>query len=177
MGDYQIKDIEVLGDPCPEYKKDNEKEEEKEKTKGDVMVEEEEEGQEGNNLKEEVNIGEEIAKKRRKRRTLNQSQRIIYAPSCNLGTLNFDYSSGYVTIPHDYVKFTRIEGEDDSENVEEGIKMIRDLQDLKHSHEAIEDDEFEFIEGVKLKGEEQEVGEAAEKTFMKKQSEIRQLKK
>jgi hypothetical protein len=71
-----------------------------------------------------------------------------------LGTLNFDYSSGYVTIPHDYVKFTRIEGDDDDENVEEGIKMIRDLQDRKHSHPAGDrNDDFDFIEGVKIKEE------------------------
>ena len=60
-------------------------------------------------MKEQADVGAEITKKRRKRRTLNQSERIIYAPSCNLGTLNFDYSSGYVTIPHDYVKFTKVE--------------------------------------------------------------------
>ena len=74
----------------------------------------------------------EITKKRKKRRTLNQNERLIYAPSCNLGTLNFDYSSGYVTIPHDYVKFTRIEDVNDGE-VEEGVKLIRDLQSLTRS--------------------------------------------
>jgi hypothetical protein len=39
LGDYKINDIQVIGDPCPEYKKDNDNEEEKkEKTKGDIMV-------------------------------------------------------------------------------------------------------------------------------------------
>lgn len=52
------------------------------------------------------------------------------------------------------MKFTRIEGDDDDENVEEGIKMIRDLQDRKHSHPAGDrNDDFDFIEGVKIKEE------------------------
>jgi CRISPR/Cas system CSM-associated protein Csm3 (group 7 of RAMP superfamily) len=39
LGDYKINDIQVIGDPCPEYKKDNDNEEEKkDKTKGDIMV-------------------------------------------------------------------------------------------------------------------------------------------
>jgi hypothetical protein len=58
----------------------------------------------------------EITKKRKKRRTLNQAERIIYAPGCNLGALNFDHSSGYVTIPHDYVKFTRLNDEENDED-------------------------------------------------------------
>jgi ribosome biogenesis protein BMS1 len=36
LGDYQIADIQVLNDPCPEYQKDKQ-ENEKEKTKGDMM--------------------------------------------------------------------------------------------------------------------------------------------
>lgn len=42
----------------------------------------------------------EMPKKKRKRRTLAQNERIIYAPSCNLGTLSFEHTSGFVTIPH-----------------------------------------------------------------------------
>ena len=40
MGDFQIKDIEVMHDPCPEFKKEGE-EETQPQTKGDVMGEEE----------------------------------------------------------------------------------------------------------------------------------------
>lgn len=74
----------------------------------------------------------EIGKKRKKKRTLNQSERIIYAPSCNLGTLNFDYNSGYITIPHDYVKFTRVEDER-AGDMEEGVRIVRNLQDVRQS--------------------------------------------
>lgn len=35
LGDFQIKDIEVVNDPCPEFKKDG-VEEPQEKTKGDI---------------------------------------------------------------------------------------------------------------------------------------------
>ena len=76
---------------------------------------------------EEKDIGAVVAAKRRKKRTLNQNERIIYAPSCNLGTLNFDYSSGYVTIPHDYVKFSKVEDIDEG-RVEEGVELVRRLQ-------------------------------------------------
>ena len=68
----------------------------------------------------------EVTKKKKKKRSLNQSQRIIYAPSCNLGTLNFDFSSGYVTIPHDYVKFTQ--ADEEGGELEEGVSLVRKLQ-------------------------------------------------
>ena len=45
--------------------------------------------------------------------------------------MNFDYSSGFVTITHDYVKFTKVEG--DEGEVEEGVQLIRNLQDIKQS--------------------------------------------
>jgi hypothetical protein len=51
----------------------------------------------------------EVGKKKKKRRTLAQNERIIYAPSCNLGTLSFEHTSGFVTIPNEYIKFTRRE--------------------------------------------------------------------
>ncbi len=40
VGDYMIKEIKTIGDPCPEYKREDKredkKEEEKNKTKGDM---------------------------------------------------------------------------------------------------------------------------------------------
>lgn len=110
LGDFNIANIEVVNDPCPEFKKDGEQPEE-ELTKGDVEEGEGESASQGEGEGEKQAAVTEITKKRKKRRTLSQSERIIYAPSCNLGTLNFDYNSGYITIPHDYVKFTRVDDE------------------------------------------------------------------
>ncbi len=96
----------------------------------------------------------EISKKRKKRRTLSQSERIIYAPSCNLGTLNFDYNSGYITIPHDYVKFTRVD--DDRGEEEEGVRIVRNLQEVSHSINAqlrSRNADFELLEGMGVEGE------------------------
>lgn len=90
-----IKEIKTIGDPCPEYKREDTKEEAKQKTKGDIEDE--------NQVDEEENEGDEMKPSttpiKRKRRTLNQQERIIYAPACNLGTMNLDHTSGYITIP------------------------------------------------------------------------------
>lgn len=50
--------------------------------------------------------------------------------------MSFEHTSGYVTIPHEYVKFTRrdvVDGEEKEEEVEEGVEMVRNLQDMKES--------------------------------------------
>ncbi len=47
VGDYMIKEIKTIGDPCPEYKREDKKEDEKAKTKGDM--EEDNEEDEGEN--------------------------------------------------------------------------------------------------------------------------------
>lgn len=49
--------------------------------------------------------------KPKKRRTLKQTERLIYAPQSNLGFLNYDKNSGYITIPDNHVMFTKIEEE------------------------------------------------------------------
>jgi hypothetical protein len=36
MGDYMIKEIKTINDPCPEYKREDTKEDVKPKTKGDI---------------------------------------------------------------------------------------------------------------------------------------------
>lgn len=47
VGDFMIKEIKTIGDPCPEYKREDKKEDEKAKTKGDM--EEDNEEDEGEN--------------------------------------------------------------------------------------------------------------------------------
>jgi len=35
----------------------------------------------------------------KKMRTLKDKEKVIYAPFCNLGALNFEKTTGYITIP------------------------------------------------------------------------------
>jgi ribosome biogenesis protein BMS1 len=76
-------------------------------------------------------------------RNLKSNERTIYAPYCNLGFLNFEKSGGYISIPDDYVVFSKKDrpdvmmdnnsskesGDEQSEegSVEEGVQMVRDL--------------------------------------------------
>lgn len=98
LGDYTIKEMKIIDDPCPPL------------TKGTLNTNDNTEGDEGGD--EDGGAGEEATgKKKKKRRTLKQNERIIYAPGSNLGFLNYEQSSGYITIPDNHVIFTRIEEE------------------------------------------------------------------
>jgi ribosome biogenesis protein BMS1 len=70
VGDFLIKEIKAIADPCPEYKKDDKKEEEQMKTKGDVEDENMEDGEDEQNEGNEQKPSTTPIK--RKRRTLNQ---------------------------------------------------------------------------------------------------------
>ena len=93
LGDYEIKGMEVMDDPCPALNKaivDDDK---------DVGGEGEEGGAVG------------PQRRKSKKRNLKQNERIIYAPQSNLGFLNYEQTSGYITIPDKHVIFTEIEEE------------------------------------------------------------------
>ena len=60
---------------------------------------------------EETGEGELKVKKPRKKRNLKQNERLIYAPQSTLGFLNYEQTSGYITIPDQHVIFTRLEEE------------------------------------------------------------------
>ena len=49
---------------------------------------------------------------------------MIYAPQCNLGFLNYDKSGGFITIPDDYVMFTKRDKMEFAENDEEKVWLI-----------------------------------------------------
>jgi len=55
--------------------------------------------------------GDVLKPKKKKKRTLKQDERLIYAPQSNLGFLNYEQTSGYITIPDRHVIFTEIEEE------------------------------------------------------------------
>jgi hypothetical protein len=45
-------------------------------------------------------------------RTLKDREKVLYAPFSNVGALNFEKSSGYITIPDSQVIYTRVGGGD-----------------------------------------------------------------
>lgn len=95
----------------------------------------------------------------------------MYAPFCNLGFLNYEKSGGYITIPDEHVIFTKKdkqdvydengeaiideEAEENEEDLDEGVKMVRDLQEMKMTlnQRLDDDDDVELLDGVELDDE------------------------
>lgn len=48
-------------------------------------------------------------KANKKKRTLKQNERVVYAPYADLNTVNFDKTGGYITIPEEHIVFTKLE--------------------------------------------------------------------
>lgn len=90
LGDYPTNAIDIVEDPCPPLQK-----------KMNVSNPIPEEGNEGENEAEKP--------KQKKKRTLKQNEKLIYAPFADLNTLNFDKTGGYITIPEEHIVFTKIE--------------------------------------------------------------------
>lgn len=156
LGKKAVKDIKVLEDPCPnlekatqladadEYEGKNKSEEEDDDIDQDGF---------GNKNVEQENKRH----KSKKNRSLQMSERLIYAPQSNIGVLSFDETGGYVTIPDKYVVFTKRDDEN-WENLEhEGVRMMRELQQsTRHMDDNFENTEIDLIEGVVLEAPEEE---------------------
>ncbi len=72
---------------------------------------------------------EAVELKGRKKRSLKQKEKVLYAPYCNINTLEYDRNAGYINIPDRFVAFTKGIGESSELNMNEGIRMVRELQD------------------------------------------------
>jgi len=96
LGDYDIAGITRVDDPCPiEFKR---------------------------TVKEKQALHKEAKLSgitKRNNRTLKDKEKILYAPFSNIGTLNFEKSTGYITIPDKQVVYTRV-GEEGDMNRNEG---------------------------------------------------------
>lgn len=46
-------------------------------------------------------------------RTLKDKEKVLYAPFSNVGALNFEKATGYITIPDKQVIYTRVADDDD----------------------------------------------------------------
>ena len=146
LGDFDIKNVQKMDDPCPiELKKTvKQKQAEHEAEKQGLI-------------------------KPKKKRNLKDKEKVLYAPYTNIGAVNFENTTGYINIPDQNVVYTRLDEEDadgqghglsgvDASNVKElneGQKMVFSLQDAEKNRKQIDDmqiEEPQLLTGVKLNG-------------------------
>ena len=96
---------------------------------------------------------EMVSKNGKVKRTLKKKDKNLYAPYSNINMLEYDRKSGYINIPEKLVTFTKGLKEQDNLANDEGVKMVRKLQDMYGNIEQNEDDEkhkIELIEGINM---------------------------
>jgi len=96
---------------------------------------------------------EMVSKNGKIKRTLKKKDKNLYAPYSNINMLEYDRKSGYINIPEKLVTFTKGLKELDNLADDEGVKMVRKLQDQYGNIEQNEDDEknnIELIEGINM---------------------------
>ena len=74
---------------------------------------------------------EMVSKNGKIKRTLKKKDKNLYAPYSNINMLEYDRKSGYINIPEKLVTFTKGLKETDNLANDEGVKMVRQLQDVK----------------------------------------------
>ena len=75
----------------------------------------------------------------KKKRNLREREKTVYAPYASIGSLNFDRSSGYITIPAKHVLFTEMRDENNAllnEAQNEAQEYVRSLQKLDQTIDA-----------------------------------------
>lgn len=77
---------------------------------------------------------ETVEVKGKKKRTLKQKEKFLYAPYCNINSLDYDRNAGYITIPDRFVAFTKNIGDTTQVRADEGVRMVRELQDLSNNN-------------------------------------------
>lgn len=103
---------------------------------------------------------------KKKKRSLKQKEKTIYAPLSSLGSVNIDkHQGGYISIPDKYVMFTKITDEDGqviNEAKGEGQQMVREMQEGEKEKEEEEED-IDLIEGVEIQTKEEKKKEKESK--------------
>ena len=100
---------------------------------------------------------EMVSKNGKVKRTLKKKDKNLYAPYSNINMLEYDRKSGYINIPEKLVTFTKGLKEVDNLANDEGVKMVRKLQDMQGNIEQNENDEknqIEIIEGINMDSQE-----------------------
>ena len=93
--------------------------------------------------------------KKKKRRTLSQKERILYAPMSNLDFASIDHSNGYITIPDKYVFYTDMPGVQRQDGGE-AQEMMKQLQEIPKTLDQQFDSSAvapEILPGLSLSGE------------------------
>lgn len=135
LGDYEIKSITRIEDPCPIELKKTVKQKQAE-------------------LREELNSG-----KKKKKRNLKDKERVLYAPFSNIGAMNFEKSSGYITIPDQYVVYTKLNEEEEQlggidpelQEGNEGQKLVWGLQDMRKAMNENDIEAPQLLQGFDIK--------------------------
>lgn len=99
IGDFEIASLQKLDDPCPIELKRTVKE------------------------KQGLHNQAKLTGQTKKLRHLKDKEKVLYAPFSNIGQLNFDKSTGYITIPDSQVVYTRTEDADMTKG-NEGQQMV-----------------------------------------------------
>lgn len=120
MGDYFVKSVEKLPDPCPTPYFEQKMEEYARKQ-----------------AKAAAEAGEVVAKTTRRRKRLEDKQKIIYAPMSDVGGVLIDNDAVYIDVG-DKEHFIK------GENMGEGEKLVTDLQEVEKTAQE------KFKEGLGL---------------------------
>ena len=102
---------------------------------------------------------EMVSKNGKVKRTLKKKDKNLYAPYSNINMLEYDRKSGYINIPEKLVTFTKGLKEQDNLANDEGVKMVRKLQDMYGNIEQNENDEknqIQIINGINIDSKENE---------------------
>lgn len=144
LGDYEIKNIQKIEDPCPiEVKKTVKQRQAEHQAEKQGLV------------------------KKTKKRNLKDRERVLYAPYTNIGAMNFEKTTGYINIPDDNVVYTRINEDDDTgtgdgligvdaghdKTLNEGQKMVFQMQDAEKNKKWISDQNIQqpqLLAGIDL---------------------------
>ena len=136
LGDYEIKSISTVEDPCPIELKKTVKQKQTELISG------------------------QTSSKKKGSRTLKDKERVLYAPFCNIGAMNFEKTTGYITIPDKYVVYTKLNDDlaDQDGGVDptaaaqgnEGQKLVWGLQDMQSTINDHHIEAPQLLKGVTL---------------------------
>ena len=120
---------------------------------------------------------EMVSKNGKVKRTLKKKDKNLYAPYSNINMLEYDRKSGYINIPEKLITFTKGLKETDNLANDEGVQMVRKLQDMYGNIEQNDEDEknqIELIEGINMdsKNQNKKKNDSKNKNLNKEKEEI-----
>ncbi|CDW84912.1 bms1l protein [Stylonychia lemnae] len=132
LGDYEIKSIQKVDDPCPIELKKTVKQ-------------------------KQLEILEEKQGGKKKKRNLKDKERVLYAPFSNIGAMNFEKTTGYITIPDQYVVYTKLkeddgqlEGADNTQPGNEGQQLVWKLQEMDKTMNDNDIEDPQLMSGINI---------------------------